>query len=486
MQFNSYVFILLFLPIAISGYFVLGKFSKDRFTKVWLIAMSLCFYAYMNVKVLLILFGSMIVNYGVVWCLEQQKSNKRKKIFLGSGICFNIGILFLYKYFNFFAGNINTVFKSELPTLNLLLPLGISFITFQQISFLVDCYKETGTKSSFVEYAVYISFFPKISSGPIVLYREFIPQLKNMGTPKPNYDNISRGLYQFAHGLAKKVLIADTLAKVVAVGFNDIGGLHTFSALIVMLCYSLQLYYDFSGYSDMAVGVARMLNFELPVNFNSPYKAHSVSAFWKRWHITLTGFFTQYVYIPLGGNRKGIRRTCINTMIVFGLSGLWHGANWTFILWGCLHGLCLVIEKVTNRKIEKMPILGWMFTFLFVNVAWVIFRADTLQEAGVFLSKIFCWGTGTAEVALANVMNELVEVSILSRLGLWRIIGIMPTFILISFVAIVLLATLFGKNTQEKVESFSYSKRQMLITVILLFWSIISLTGVSTFLYSNF
>lgn len=486
MLFNSYIFILLFLPVSVIGYFICGKSARYELPKLWLLGMSVWFYAYLHVGYALLLTGSILVNYLIVQWMGKQKSNASRKFFLFLGIAFNIGVLFYYKYCNFFIENINSIFDSDLSLLKLLLPVGISFITFQQISYQVDCYKGEAQKYSFLEYALYIAFFPKISSGPIMLFRDFLPQIQNRENEKVNYDNIARGFYLFAMGLAKKVLIADTFAKLVTIGFADVGALHTVSALGIMLCYSLQLYFDFSGYSDMAIGVARMFNIKLPVNFASPYKARSVSDFWKRWHITLTHFFTKYVYIPLGGNRKGRARTCINVMIVFLLSGLWHGANWTFVVWGGMHGLILVLERITDHKIEKVPFVGRAFTFLFVNAAWVVFRADSLSDAGLFFSRIFVPGHGAVESALLDAMNSLVELRVLSRLGFGALTDGIPALPLVLFILGSLFMVFVTKNTQERVEKFCYNRKQRMFAVALLFWSIISLSSVNVFLYSNF
>lgn len=486
MLFNSYLFILFFLPVTLCGFFLLGKFSKYGSAKIWLTIASLWFYAYLNPYYAFLLVGSSLGNYGLQRLINRQEGKKYKKRILTVGIAFNLAVLFYFKYYNFFIENVNAVFKVNLPLASLLLTVGISFITFQQISYLVDCYREENVQHSFLDYAAYISFFPKISSGPITQFRELLPQLQDTGIARPRFENLSKGLYQFAIGLAKKVLLADTLAKLVEIGFSDIVGLHTGSALLVMLCYSLQLYYDFSGYSDMAIGVALMLNIKLPVNFNSPYKAKSVSDFWTRWHITLTRFLTKYVYIPLGGSRKGLKRTCINILIVFLLSGLWHGANWTFLVWGFLHGLAMVFERVTDRKIEKLPFVGWIFTFLFVNAAWVIFRADSLADAVLFFRRIFVPGTGGVESSLVAVMNELVEVRILCRLGLQGVVDRLPGAALFFIVFVALFRAIFTKNGQERAERFCYKKSQMAVTVLFLAWSIVSLSGVSVFLYSYF
>ena len=486
MQFSSYIFILFFLPVCLSGYFLLGKSAKYEAAKLWLIVMSLWFYGYLDVIYPVFLSGSIIANYVLICLMKKQEKDKSQKQLLTLDISLNIGLLFIFKYFNFFIDNINTLTGSEIPLLKLMLPMGLSFITFQQISFAIDSYKDTNMRYSFTDYALYAAFFPKISSGPITPFRELTQQLQSEERKKISYDNLSKGLYQFAMGLAKKVLVADTLAKFVSIGFSDIKGLHTGSALVVMLCYSLQLYYDFSGYSDMAVGIARMLNIELPINFNSPYKACSITEFWKRWHITLTGFFTKYLYIPLGGSRKGLNRTYINIMIVFFLSGLWHGANWTFVVWGIMHGLLMVIERAAGKKLKKADVLGWIFTLLFVNIAWVIFRADTLSDAFIFLSRIFHPGMGIVENSLVQAVNELVEIRIICRLGLQGIVDKIPYLPAAMLGGLLLTITFAAKNTQEKAERFCFSKKQAAVTILLIFWSIISLSGVSVFLYSNF
>lgn len=343
MVFNSYIFILAFLPLVIIGYFLLNKFYYSNMGRAglgWLLLMSFGFYAYDAPVFLLLLMASMIVNYLLTKILNKLKQDgintlKMQKIVLVIGVILNLVPLIYFKYSNFLLDSIGTFFDADW-SLEVGLPLGISFFTFLQIAYLVDCYREErGFDYNFLEYAVYVAFFPKITMGPIVLHGEIMPQLRDKSKKQVDYNNLSQGFYAFSLGLAKKVLLADTLAKFVNVGFKSVNELNTATALIVMLSYTLQLYFDFSGYCDMAVGVSKMLNIDLPYNFNSPYKAKSISEFWDRWHMTLTRFFTRYVYIPLGGSRKGKMRTYLNTIIVFLLSGLWHGANWTFIFWDC-------------------------------------------------------------------------------------------------------------------------------------------------------
>ena len=263
-------------------------------------------------------------------------SNWKKAIFI-IGLLSNIGILFYYKYMGFFIQNINVLFKTNFLITKLLLPLGISFFTFQQLSYVIDSYLGRVKTYSFRQYVLFVTFFPQLIAGPIVLHDEIIPQFKNIDKKTFNWNNFSEGLMAFSFGMAKKVIIADSFGNVVNYGFANLAGLDSTNAIFTMLSYTIQIYFDFSGYCDMATGIAKMFNIDLPINFNSPYKALSITEFWKRWHITLTRFLRTYIYFPLGGNRKGQCRTYLNLFIVFLVSGLWHGANYTFIVWGILH-----------------------------------------------------------------------------------------------------------------------------------------------------
>lgn len=353
MFFNSYIFIFAFLPLTLLGYFGLQKFKKHTTAKVFLCIMSLVFYAYYNIAYLWIIISSIILNYFGRKILVKQERIKRKVVFIILLLA-NIGILVYFKYFDFMILAINDLFKTSFNALNILLPLGISFFTFQQLAFIIDSYKNKETMNySFLNYVLFVTFFPKIIQGPIALHYEIIPQFDDEKNRKINSENMAKGIMAFAFGLAKKVLIADLFGNVVNIGFGNVAELNTLTALITMFAYTIQIYFDFSGYCDMATGIALMFNIKLPMNFNSPYKAITITDFWKRWHITLTRFFTQYVYIPLGGNRKGKIRTYINILIIFLLSGIWHGANYTFIVWGILHGIGSVITRIFKGRIEK-------------------------------------------------------------------------------------------------------------------------------------
>ena len=486
MLFNSYIFIFLFFPLVLIGYYSLGRAGWYKPVLAFLTGMSLWFYGYNNIYYLAILVVSICVNYGLVTLMSRTSGKAARKGCLAAGILLNLGILFYFKYYDFFIGNVNALTKRNFPLLNLMLPLGISFYTFQQLSFVIDAYRKDCEYYSFPEYAAYVSYFPQLIAGPIVYHSELIPQLKDPSAKKLHFENLSRGLYAFALGLSKKVLIADTLSKVVTIGYTNIPELNTFSALMVMVCYSLQIYFDFSGYCDMAYGMAYMMNIRLPVNFNSPYKAASISEFWDRWHMTLTRFFTKYVYIPLGGSRKGKAKTCLNVMIVFLVSGLWHGANWTFILWGALHGILSVLERLVHAESIKLP--RWLktgFTFVFVTFAWSLFRAPSIEDAALLWKQLFHGGFSLYQ-PIRDAFLDLIEVSLLYRMGLGGIMESYPWITLTVFVILLLAACFTMKNTQEKVASMKFTARKLLVTVILMIWSILSLSEISEFLYFNF
>lgn len=487
MLFNSYIFIFLFFPLVLAGYYALNYAKMYRAALVYLIGMSMWFYGYNNIYYLAILIVSILINYGLSSLMSRLTDAYKRKFCLCIGMLFNIGILFYFKYFNFFIGNINVAFKSNLPLLKLTLPLGISFYTFQQLSYVIDSYRRECENYTFWEYAVYVSFFPQLIAGPIVYHSELIPQLRDLKNRRLNYVNLSKGIYAFALGLSKKVLIADTFSQIVNIGYDNISNLNATSVLLVMVCYSLQIYFDFSGYCDMAYGMGYMLGVKLPVNFNSPYKAKSISDFWDRWHMTLTRFFTKYIYIPLGGNRKGKVRTYINVMIVFLVSGLWHGANWTFILWGALHGIASVLERmlhVDNWKIPKL--IKLCVTFILVTFAWSLFRAESIGQAKMLWTQLLQFDFGSVYQPIIDKFQGLIEISFLYRIGLSGLMNTYPWMMLSLFIVATLLCCFILKNTQEKVANMQFTGRKILVIVILMFWSIMSLSEISEFLYFNF
>ena len=364
--------------------------------------------------------------------------------------------------------------------------MGISFFTFQQVSYLVDTYRGETKDYKFIEYAAFVSFFPQLVAGPIVLHDELIPQFRNESNKIFNHENFANGIYDFAVGLFKKVLIADTFGRAVSWGWSNVDTLTAMEIGIVMLSYTFQIYFDFSGYCDMAVGIGKMFNIELPINFNSPYKACSIQEFWKRWHITLTRFLRKYVYFPLGGSKKGVLRTYVNILIVFLLSGIWHGANWTFVLWGVLHGIAQVLNRIFRKKWDKCnQVFRWILTFAFVNVMWLLFRSDSVGQA-VELLKHFIM------MESLDVRDELCNTFILPEIN-YMVDYIKPVaylrdkidgFYMWGALWIALFSCLNLPNIHE--QEFKPSFGKVLITSFLIVWSVVSLSGVSTFLYFNF
>ena len=528
MLFNSYIFILFFLPVTVGIYFFINKFKQLQDKEIdlwWLFGMSLWFYGYSNPVYLILILSSICVNFlitGRITAKREKNCFKSAKCWLFMGVVFNLALIFYFKYYDFFISNMNVLFKEDWVLKNIALPLGISFFTFQQVSYVVDCYREKElVRYKFIEYAAYVTFFPQLVAGPIVMHSELVPQMQDRTKKKMNFENMSQGLYALALGLGKKVLIADTLSKIVNVGYADIGSLNRVSAIVIMVSYTLQIYFDFSGYCDMALGMSKMFNIDLPFNFNSPYKAKTVSEFWARWHMTLTRFFTHYVYIPLGGSRKGKIRTYLNTMIVFLLSGIWHGANWTFILWGIIHGAFMTTEKVIKdlwrskksyfksgsdnskqkdseyidkkgsdfiiRKIWSIfgKILGSIYVFVFVNVTWVLFRAESIEQAKLFL-RCLKVSEGGLVSSISEKVGDLVELRMLYRLGFGGIMEQYPNLACILILVILWIAVLSLKNTQEKIGTGKYGMIRSLVTIFLIVWSVISLSDVSEFLYFNF
>ncbi len=486
MLFNSYIFLLLFLPLVIVGYFLLNHFKLYRPAMIFLLCMSLWFYGYFNTYYLFIMITSILVNYVAYKLIDKHRDRKIiKRTIATAAIIINIAALFYFKYYDFFIENINALFKTDFTLLHIVLPLGISFFTFQQLSFVIDSYKGEVPKYNIIDYACFVTFFPQLVAGPIVTHDELVPQFEDTSKKTFNWDNFSKGLFAFTLGLSKKVLIADMMGNAVNWGFVNISELDSINALIVTLCYTFQIYFDFSGYSDMAIGMGKMMNIDLPLNFNSPYKALTINDFWNRWHMTLTRFFTKYIYIPLGGNRKGVFRTYVNIMIIYLISGIWHGANWTFIFWGICHGFFCVISRHNKARLEKLhPALSWIITFTFVNLMWIFFRAESMGDAISILSTI-------AEGDITGGIHPELVSSFLS--AEWNFLAIVFTvvkeyehLILIGYIILLLIAVLGAKNVHERTQALKPKVSSAILVAILLTLCIMSFSGVSTFLYFNF
>ncbi|MDR2600677.1 MAG: MBOAT family protein [Oscillospiraceae bacterium] len=390
MVFSSAIFLFVFLPVV----WLINRFLPRSISNIFLCLASLFFYAWGEPVFVLILIAVVLINYLIALKLKRTKIGKALLIL---GISLNLSTLFFFKYIDFTLETLNLIPGVDISLLNVLLPIGISFFIFQAISYLVDVYREINTpQKSFVKVLLYISFFPQLMAGPIVYYHDISQQIEDR---QVTTEATAHGIRRFIIGLSKKVLIANTLAVAVdAIYALDVNILNMPISWIAAFAYILQLYYDFSGYSDMALGLAQMFGFRFKENFNYPYIASTVQEFWRRWHISLTGWFREYVYIPLGGNRKGEIRTIINKVTVFFLTGLWHGAAWTFVVWGLIHGAILLLEQVikpTKLLGKRMKWVGNVYTLLAVTFAFVLFRSESFSQALIILGNMM---TGSLDI----------------------------------------------------------------------------------------
>ena len=413
MLFNSYGFIFLFLPIVLLGFFQLARIHHV-YAAAWLALSSLFFYGYWNPAYVGLLLGSIVCNYAFgMWIAkagsrsaDRESRNIGKRQLLTIAIVANLLLLGYYKYANFFLSSANSLTGSHLTLGDIILPLGISFFTFTQIAFLVDTYQGKVKEYNFVHYVLFVTYFPHLIAGPVLHHKDMMPQFAHASTYRINWDHVASGWLLFTLGLCKKVLWADSLAPFATAIFDGAqhgmvtGTLPTiYEAWSGALAYTLQIYFDFSGYTDMALGIALMFSIRLPINFNSPYKSTSIIEFWRRWHITLSTFLRDYLYIPLGGNRHGQLRRYTNLLTTMLLGGLWHGAGWTFVIWGALHGAYLTLnhlwrEMVAERYLHWLPnwlgaLLGGALTFIAVVTAWVVFRAGNVAQALFILKAMF-------------------------------------------------------------------------------------------------
>ena len=477
MLFNSYVFMLAFLPLTLIIYFLLGKLpERIQLNKIFLVLASFLFYGYNNPSYVPIILASILINY----VLSQMMLVSEKKIIrlplMWLGLILNLGVLFYFKYHDFFATNMNAFFGTNFMLYRVALPLGISFFTFQQLSYVIDSYRRTVPRYNILDYALFVTFFPQLVAGPIVLHSEIVPQFADPQNRRFNFDNFAPGLYAFALGLFKKVIVADTFGIAVEAGFANAASLNTAEAWFIAVGYTLQLYFDFSGYCDVATGVGLMFNINIPINFNSPYKSMNIREFWQRWHITLSRFLTSYIYFPLGGSRKGLVRTCINLMIVFLASGLWHGAGWLFLLWGLMHGAASVLYRLFKKQYDAFhPALQWLMTFGFVVIAWVFFRATALSDAMAIVKSMFMMNFGPIRDSITSAF---------ALPGGFRP-GYNGIFMMVWY-ALSLFACLGMRNTYEKTIDFKPTLANAFQTVILILYVTLCLSNVSVFLYFNF
>jgi D-alanyl-lipoteichoic acid acyltransferase DltB (MBOAT superfamily) len=427
----------------------------------------------------------MLFNYVVGNSLNSnfKKVKLHKKTLLTFGVIANLSLLGYFKYADFFISNINALVGSDIGLLHLALPLAISFFTFQQVAYLVDSYRGETAEYDFLNYALFVTFFPQLIAGPIVHHKEMMPQFANKWNLVKNYKNIALGLFIFSIGLFKKVVIADTFATWATTGFDKAEVLNLFEAWATSLSYTFQLYFDFSGYTDMAIGAALFFNIVLPINFNSPYKAKDIQDFWRRWHITLSRFLRDYIYIPLGGNRVSELRVQANLMITFLLGGMWHGAGWTFIFWGFLHGAALVIHRIyKNMGYTMNSILAWFITFNFINISWVFFRAKEWDDAIKVLRSMF-FGDFILPEKYISKLSFLDTFKISSGQVFVDISGKnnTTTFLVLAFIIILIF-----DNSMDKLKEFKPNKKNLVLNFIYLATAMSMMSTVSEFLYFNF
>jgi D-alanyl-lipoteichoic acid acyltransferase DltB (MBOAT superfamily) len=494
MLFNSYIFIFVFLPIAALGFALLGRVGQ-RLTLSWLAICSLAFYGYWHPPHLLLIGASIVVNYACGAGLGRWHATRWRRPLLYSGAAFNLGLLGYYKYAGFFATTFNGIAGTSLPVLQLALPLGISFFTFQQIAFLVDASQGLTKNFRPVDYVLFVTFFPQLIAGPIVHHRDLLDQFTSQRTFRFRAQDVAAGLTIFVIGLFKKVMLADSVAGYANRVFDAAaaGVVPTSQdSWYAALAYAFQLYFDFSGYSDMAVGLGGLFGIRIPVNFNSPYKAVHIAEFWRRWHMTLSQFLRDYLYIPLGGSRCGPARSAANLMITMLLGGLWHGAGWTFVIWGGFHGLLLAGHRIWLRTADQRgwgwrDSRGWRWvstaaTFLCVLAGWVLFRAADLPTAGRMLGGL----TGLASTTAPRLTGSRGEV-ILTLLALAAITWLMPNtqeFVRTRFSADQLVPGLEPEGSPRWV--WRASAATGVVMALLFVCAVTYLTRVREFLYFQF
>lgn len=479
MLFNSLIYIFIFLPITVIIYSLLLKKHLLTISKLWLITASIIFYAYYDPKYTFLLLISMLINFTIGNLFHEKLflDSIKRKLLLSTGLVFNILLLGYYKYANFFIDNVNIIFHSDINIQKIILPLGISFFTFTQISYLVDEYKKEVKEYNFINYMLFVTFFPHLIAGPILHHKEIIPQFSEKRRKIFQYKNLIIGIFLFTIGLFKKVILADSFSTYVNYGYGSTE-ISMLEGWIVVLSYTLQIYFDFSGYTDMALGSAKMLNIDLPINFNSPYKANSIQDFWRRWHITLSRFLRDYVYIPLGGNRKGETRTYFNLLITMLIGGLWHGASWMFVLWGGIHGLALCINKLWQKT--KINVANWInitITFIFINFTWVIFRANNFTQVKKILHSLVDFHNFIIPKTYGLTFKFIEN-------GYECIVLLLPLALLLIFTA---------KNSNQIISDIKFEKKNVSILMSIVFalifiMSILKTIAVpySEFIYFNF
>ncbi|MDD2384981.1 MAG: MBOAT family protein [Sulfurospirillaceae bacterium] len=480
MLFNSYEFLFIFLPVTFFIYFYLNSKKLTTASIAFLVFASLLFYSYWNIIYLPLILSSMLFNFVIGNTLSKHTLTVNKKAFLTFGISANLLLLGYFKYTDFFLDNFNGIVGTSIPLPHIILPLGISFFTFTQIAYLVDSYKDKVQEYDFIRYALFVTYFPHLLAGPILHHSEMMPQFSSIRNKAKNYKNIAAGLFLFSIGLFKKVVIADTFALWANTGFDTAATLSFFEAWATSLSYTFQLYFDFSGYTDMAIGASLLFNIKLPINFNSPYKACDIQDFWRRWHMTLSRFLRDYIYIPLGGNRQGEFRTYVNLFATFLLGGLWHGAGWTFIFWGTLHGIALMLHRAWKSLGFTMnKYLAWFITFNFVNFAWIFFRAKEWTDAVKVISGMM----GINGVVISVKLKFLKSFATRYSDFFGHLIYGSTTYI---YIFIMLYWVIKLKNSNEMTALFKPTWQTLWIMLSVSIYALLDMSKVSEFLYFNF
>lgn len=477
--FNSYQFIFIFLPITLIFYYGFAYFRHTKLAITSLIFASLAFYAYWDIRYLPLLVGSILFNFTIGSFIEKTKSKK----LLIAGITVNLMLLGYFKYAGFFIKSANVLLGSTLFVPKIILPLGISFFTFTQAAYLVDAYRNETPKYSLLTYSLFVTLFPHLIAGPILYHKDMIPQFSLAKNFIFSSKNISLGIALFSMGLLKKVLIADNLAPWVKLIFEHANEVTFFEAWVGALGYTMQLYFDFSGYSEMAVGLGLMFNFNLPINFNSPYKSTSIIDFWRRWHITLSTFLKNYLYIPLGGNRRGYIGRMRNLMLTMLLGGLWHGAGWNYVIWGGLHGVYLVINHVWRKNNYILPgFLSWLLTFICIVIAWVFFRADSFTNALLLLKAMIGLQGIILPQTYATFLHKFNGFGI--QFGSLHYLqgGIMQLGVVITLIGIVSVC----KNPHQILSDFNPTKKWAFVVAVIIVIALVNLNNATEFLYFQF
>jgi len=483
MLFNSYSFIFLFLPLTLAGFFLVARFSH-RTAALWLVLASIFFYGWWDPRYVPLLLTSIIFNYSIGYAINRarpdDKATPRAKLLLYLGVSGNLLLLGYYKYTDFFVSTSNALAGTDLPLLHIVLPLGISFFSFTQIAFLVDVYRGLAREYNPIHYTLFVTYFPHLIAGPVLHHKQMMPQFHRPETYRINIANVNVGLTIFTIGLFKKVILADQFALYANPVFNAAAAgasITTVEAWLGALAYSLQLYFDFSAYSDMAIGLSKLFNIDLPVNFNSPYKSRNIIEFWRRWHMTLSAFLRDYLYFPLGGNRHGAARRYFNLTATMVLGGLWHGANWTFVLWGALHGFYLVMNHGWQALSARLPwpripggaLIAGAVTFVAVVIAWVLFRAADVDTAVRILRPMAGQGGGLS-LMVPHMPSPLAVVFLWISGGL-AVVTLAPNSLEIS-------AWLDTRKSRQGL--LGYAVGATLVFIVLNF------NKVSTFIYFNF